>query len=422
MNDNIFNIAHPLYFESVSNYRITPEYAAVLQSVVTDGWTIVREGYWLGAFNSGSSPPQGFKIHVSTVPAHAVHVLRLVASACVQRGFRFKVAADPLLLHVLNSRTFDPGSSGKFMTIYPPTTAEFSAFIEDLYDATKDQGHTGPYILSDRRYKDSKILYYRYGGFANLQRLSIDGTKIPMIVSPTGEQVPDIRAPFFQLPHWVPDPFVDAFVERRAEPILRGRYRVDAALHNSNSGGLYAGTDLLTGEPVIIKEARPHTAPWSDGAITLDACRFLEREWTILNRLQQLNCIPRVIDFFTEWEHSFLVEQPIQATTFWHYWTDPGNVVFPYVARPDRMATFVAKFRTAAASLIDVVEAVHEAGVIIGDLSPHNVLLEEGTFKMWLIDFESAIVAGHDNGTSRVTAYSCTRPGTHTPSDSGETA
>ncbi|HEX7089413.1 MAG TPA: hypothetical protein VF192_04715 [Longimicrobiales bacterium] len=399
MHENLYVIAHPEYFESPTRYTITPHYADVLASILPEGWKTVRDGPWLGVSNGAAFPPQGFKIHVSSIPAQAQTLLRLVASECVDRGFTFKVAADPRMLHVLNSKGFNRGNSGKFITIYPPTEDAFRELIEALYVKTRDRDFVGPYILSDRRYKDSKVLFYRYGGFERRQRLNIDGTKTPLIQSPAGEWVPDVRTPFFQLPEWVRDPFpTPADEDGRSEPILRGRFRVESAIRFSNSGGIYAGTDLETGQEIVIKEARPYTAPWTVGGVFLHASRFLEREWAILQRLQRLGCVPKAIALFTEWEHTFLVEEFIRGTTYWNFWVDRENLLCPFIRRPGRIEAFLPKFRATAEALIKAVASVHAAGVVLGDLSPRNVFITRDPFEVRFIDFEGATVLGETNG------------------------
>jgi serine/threonine protein kinase len=45
---------------------------------------------------------------------------------------------------------------------------------------------------------------------------------------------------------------------------------------------------------------------------------------------------------------------------------------------------------------LDALEAIHNRGVIIGDLSMNNVIVDPDTWSVKLIDFESAIRLGHD--------------------------
>lgn len=54
-------------------------------------------------------------------------------------------------------------SSGKFITIYPESLSSFKEIITQLYSLKAFQLKKGITISSDRRYKDSNILFYRYG-------------------------------------------------------------------------------------------------------------------------------------------------------------------------------------------------------------------------------------------------------------------
>jgi aminoglycoside phosphotransferase (APT) family kinase protein len=49
-----------------------------------------------------------------------------------------------------------------------------------------------------------------------------------------------------------------------------------------------------------------------------------------------------------------------------------------------------------------MVTAVHERGLLLGDLSPRNILINPTTLKMWFIDFESSVLENED---AEVVAY-----------------
>ncbi|MDP9351426.1 MAG: hypothetical protein M3P51_07800, partial [Chloroflexota bacterium] len=262
-----------------------------------------------------------------------------------------------------------------------------------IYQRTKDAGLEGPYILSDRRYKDSRILFYRYGGFKSMQLLQIDGTKQAVIVSPEGEHVPDDRLPYFVLPKWVKVPFDDGpNAANRGTTVLNDRYIIDGVLGFSNTGGVYSGTDSKTGQAIVIKEARPYTAFWAHGLLLVDGVALLEREYRVLRRLSGTGVVPKPIDLFVEWEHTFLVEERINAPTYQQYWASEQHLFGPYIRNTVKVGAFIPKFQDLAQSLLDCVERVHKSGVVLGDLSHYNVLVDPETLHTWLIDFESALI------------------------------
>src|SRR6185503_5649885 len=123
--------------------------------------------------------------------------------------------------------------------------------IEQLYQATRQ--FEGPYILSDRRYKDSRVVFYRYGGMSSYTVLNIRGEKPSYMLSPSGERVPDRRFPYFHVPEWAKDPFeVSPPADSQGPPnqsevlLKEGRYLVKSSLSFTNSGGVYLAQDMET--------------------------------------------------------------------------------------------------------------------------------------------------------------------------------
>ncbi|MFJ8085500.1 class III lanthionine synthetase LanKC [Streptomyces sp. NPDC096205] len=400
-----FGLVDPRYYEPLSRRPITPEYRDALRRLLPAAWVLQRGDVWLHARGpAGASPPmaeapsQGFKIHVSSTPSHALRLLELVVPVCVEYGVEFKTAGDPVLLSVLNSKLQERGHSGKFMTLYPPDEGVFTELIEALHRRTADEPVEGPYILSDRRYRDSRVLFYRYGGFRPPRRLNIDGTTSTYLVSPSGSYVADERLPHFHLPHWVRDPFAvqaDAPEEETEENssgiLLNDRYLIEGALVFSNAGGVYHGTDKITLEPVVVKEARRLTNCWTSEDRVWDAVDVLRHEYDMLRHLEGLDFVPRPIDLFRDWEHTFLVEERIEGIALHDFWARDDLILAPYIRREGRLERFVPRFRNVAEQLIAMVEQVHARGVLLGDLSPNNILIDPVTQRMRLIDFECAV-------------------------------
>lgn len=338
---------------------------------------------------------QGFKIHVSVTPDDALTALEAIIPVLGRAGVNFKIVGDPGLHYILQSKSYPRGASGKFMTIYPPDVNAFTELLRELDDCTKRLDLRAPRILSDRQYGDSGVLFYRYGGFWPPQRITLDGTRETYLVSPAGEYVPDIRHPYQQIPAWVSDPFTRKRTQAQVsaeEVILDGRFQIGEALSFSNAGGVYAGIDLRTSAMVVIKEARPHTNCWRSGGLTGDAASLLEREFMMLATLQDLEFVPAGIALFEAGGHRFLVEPQVDGRRIRTYWARDEVIVSPYVRNTDRVRSWATKFKRIAVALIDMVLQVHDCGVIIGDLSSDNVLINAENGRMWLIDFESAIL------------------------------
>ena len=173
------------------------------------------------------------------------------------------------------------------------------------------------------------------------------------------------------------------------------------------------------GNSIIIKEARPFTNCWSVGERVWDAVYLLKREYDVLRCLEDLDFVPMPIDLFQDWEHTFLVEERVDGIRLDTHWAQEDAILAPYIRREGVIERFVPKFKHVAQMLIRMVTAVHERGVLLGDLSPRNIMINAETLYMWFIDFESAVQADDEAevlnyatwwGTPRVYASSTRFP------------
>jgi serine/threonine protein kinase len=335
---------------------------------VPDAWERSGLDDWVVLTPHGVElPPQGWKIHVSATLDNAQDVLTAVWDYCVPRriAFKFLRGADNLLL--ANAKYAHRGSSGKFITVYPADEASLEAVLTELGDIL--QGRPGPYVLSDLRWGTGP-LYVRYGGFSSRTCVSPDGETVPAIEDGSGRLVPDVRGPAFRVPDWVTLPgFLEPqLAARNSATVTDLPYRIESALHFSNGGGLYTGHDLRTGQRVILKEARPYAGLTLDGA---DAVTRQRHEENTLERLRGLDCVPLLLDHFVLAEHHFLVEEFIEGQTLNSLFVDLYPLVLPQAS--DEVERAVA--------------AVHDRGVIIGDLHSDNMLVSPDGHVV-LIDFE----------------------------------
>jgi hypothetical protein len=396
-------VADRRFFEPLSRRVQGPEYRAIVDALLPAGWRSEPGDVWLHAHPGGAGPPAaGFKIHLSTTPHAAGEALRRIVHVCVRHAAPFKLAADSFVLDVLNGKRCQRGSGGKFVTVYPDA-ARFVEVIEALHQATR--GLEGPYILSDRRYRDSRVVFYRYGGFAPRYRLHPDGTRTPALEADDGTLLDDERTPYFHLPPGVEDPFPGGEPASDApDGPLGGRFEVTEALAFSNAGGVYLALDRETDEVVVVKEARPLTHCWSDGAETLDAVAVLRREHEVLSRYAHLGVFPRPVALFQEWEHTFLAQERVRGEAFTTFRARDGVIVTNRMHEPERVAEFAATFRRVARALLDAVGRVHAAGAVVGDLSNHNVFVDPGTLGVRIIDVESVCAVGEEGAFARFAA------------------
>ncbi|MFI5806809.1 class III lanthionine synthetase LanKC [Streptomyces sp. NPDC051561] len=359
---------------------------------VPEGWQRHRSGDWLALRPVESRlPAQGWKIHVSATLDNAQSVLERVMEYCVPRSVAFKFVPSRYLLHARNAKYADRSASGKFLTVYPADDAQCREVATDL-DALL-AGEPGPYILSDLRWGEGPV-HLRYGSFTRRHSYDGRGELRPALENAEGVLVPDVRGPVFRVPEWieVPEWLRPHQEARAAATVAELPYVIEKALHFSNGGGVYAGTDRRTGAKVVLKEARPHAGLAADG---VDAVGRLARERDALERLSGLGCTPEVLDSFVLGEHHFLVLEFIEGKPLNSFFArrhplieaDPG---------PERLAEYTAWALRIHALVTDAVAAVHARGVVFNDLHLFNIMVSEDESSVVLLDFEAAAPASEN--------------------------
>lgn len=365
-----------------------------LERILPQGWEIVRNGVWFHCRPPESSLPlQGWKIHLSATFANAAAVLTTAARILFQRNIPFKFALDWAIFYVLNGKRWPRGGTGKFITVYPKTDDEFKVTIEELYCALI--GFAGPYVLSDRRYKDSGVVHYRYGGLVPVSRLDITGDRSLVMQAPDGSDLKDSRPPYFFVPDWTQDPFTDADQSVEDGTLKNGRYLINAAIAFSNTGGVYAATDTHTGQQVIIKEARPFTNQSPNGT---EAVALLKKEHRLLTILEETGVAPKPIDFFKDWEHYYLVQERVGGIMLRLYAMQHDLALRTRPTIQD-VREFYAKYCALYGRIARVLETLHRHNIVFTDISFNNILVDQGGEKITFIDFEAAHEIGVDSPT-----------------------
>ena len=390
-------VDHSIFYEPFAEiYQPGDEYLCVVAACLpdsSDNWRITRDGVWFHVHTPRIViPAQGWKVHLSSLPSNSIAILTVAATVAVKGDIPFKFALDPRIRSLMCSKSWYRGGSGKFITFYPSNLDQFKWLLEELYERLR--GETGPYILSDKRYKDCRALYYRYGGMASHYELEITGQRAPVLLSPDGSAIPDERKPYFEPPPWETDPFHEEMVEDTGTVMAR-RYAVKNALSFSNSGGVYLAHDVKLGREVIIKEARPNTVVDDWGH---DAVSRLTKEHQILKLLAPTGRVPEPVEMFEEWEHAFLVEEYIKGDDLRELLLtrSPLMRVRPTLAES---TAYYELFRTLSKGIIRAIGCVHQHGIVFGDISPNNVKVIPETLEIRLIDLESACRLATDDPT-----------------------
>jgi tRNA A-37 threonylcarbamoyl transferase component Bud32 len=354
-----------------------------------DRWRVERSGIWCSVSPKGARlRPQGWKLHVSATPASAEEVLGRALGVLLTSGSVFKFAASVDFVAALNARNTSRGHSGKFITVYPESDEEAVRLARELHEATK--GLPGPRILSDRPYARDSLVNYRYGAFVEERRLTNDGFYAWTILDPQGKPVEDRRTGRYAPPPWVTCPFPDNGLDgtrrtRGSGPIvLGGRFTVREAIRHSNKGGVYRAVDSRTGDPVVIKEARPHVAADMNGRDTRDRLRA---EAGALERLYGRGLAPRLVEVFPQGGHLFLAQEMVQGGPLREWVAD--RIIEAGWGEHLGPATEMAR------RLVGLMGDAHAAGILIRDFNPNNIMVRpDGT--PVLIDLELAVADGED--------------------------
>ncbi len=376
------------WYESFSHYIPSSDFLHIARCILPISWPLRRIGMWVYTFPPDQVlPEQGWKIHISARPENYEQTLDRCTNICIRHDAAFKFLADPFVFNTIMSKTAGRESGGKFLTIYPLDPQHFRTVAEDLCEALAE--FKGPYILSDKQYKGSQVVYYRYGAFTGYPQVSIFGNVEICLRSPNGTFVEDGRSPFFNLPYWISDPFNLDEIDQSPDSGLYlkgGKYRIESPIHFSLTGGVYKAVDMDTGRTVIVKEARPHISIDNDGT---DAIGRLKKEYRLLKKLSGTGITPEPLDLFQDWEHLFLVEEFL-----------PGDNLFTVSAGMDPEKTnqhiYAEDLHNIWSHLAHCLKIVHEHNIIINDFSPGNVISSRTQHKLSLIDLEGAWEVGVD--------------------------
>lgn len=390
-----FGLVDREFYETLDRYQPKlDDFVSIATRRVDSDWECVRSGIWFHCHPHGANiPPHGWKIHVSATLETATVLLAAVSAYLGVMRVPFKFTLDRFIFRLLHGKNWTRGGSGKFITVYPQDEQQCRELLEGLYLTTV--GFNGPYILSDRRYRDSTVVHYRYGGFQPTRRLTVRGDSVPVMKAPDGHFIEDERTPYFRLPEGMTDPFAQSEAEPNDTPDLTlkgGRFLIESAISFTNSGGVYSGRDRETGELVIIKEARPYASQTKEGS---DAVMSLRKEHRLLKQLEETAVAPRPIDFFRDWEHYYLVEEYVQGLVLRGFNAHNSLALMVRPTRDDAQ-DFVARFQRLYARIAEAVQVLHERNITFSDLSHYNVIVASDGDVVKLIDFEGAYERGVD--------------------------
>ncbi|WP_078942668.1 serine/threonine-protein kinase [Streptomyces viridochromogenes] len=160
--------------------------------------------------------------------------------------------------------------------------------------------------------------------------------------------------------------------------VIAGRYRLEEQLGRGGMGVVWRATDQLLGRQVAVKEL-----PLDETLSAAEARRQRQRTLREARAVAQLSH-PHVIvvhDILKDDERPYIVMELVDGDSLADRIAEHGPVDAPEAAR-------------IGVDLLSALRTAHEAGVLHRDITPANVLIENGTDRVVLTDFGIAQVPG----------------------------
>ncbi len=382
-----FCFADPLFYDEQQENGAPAENFTTMLRVSDTGWVTTDRGVWRTVHPASRVlPAQGWQIHVSAGLDNASRLLAHVYESCVEHAVAYRHLRSLLTLLARNSKYASGDSGVELATIYPVDHNELERVLTDL--STRLEGEHGRRIPSGLRYGDGP-LYVRYGGFAD-QWVEHNGNRVPAIRKPDGRLVPEKRELTFSVPDWVKLPAcLRSSVPARqgGSPAARFPYRTVRPLHVSNGGGSYLADPKAGGDQVVLKEARSHAG--LDEA-RIDAVERLHREHELLGRLVGIPSAPRVVEQFAVAEGHYLATEYLPGTSL-ASWLSRNYPLTRSNATTAELAAYARRALDIVARVEKAIAEVHARGIVVGDLHPSNILIDEDDHdRIFLTEFGTA--------------------------------
>jgi serine/threonine protein kinase len=355
--------------------RLSALYAHIYQISAASHW------WYFTPFDHNGLPKQGWKLHLSAIPADAPKMLDEIAVLLIEQRVRWKVCRRISILIAMSTVPSPLTQLGKFITIYPNSDSQAVELAKTLHAATRR--FSGPKVPTDHRYADGSQVYYRYGGFEPSYHYDVDSAlRTECLIAANGERVPDERRPGCYCPAWVTSPFPPTESPARKDALGTGLFgknlMVKGVLRQSIKGGVYVAVRAC-GDTAVLKEARFGTNTDTHGR---DARDRLRNEFRVLKKLSSLRIAPQPIEFFHAEGNAYLLMEHLH-----------GISLRDYIERRNYSGDYdVEELLRICESIIEIVHRCHSKGVVIRDLTPNNLLVSGQECK--LTDLEMAHLLG----------------------------
>lgn len=303
---------------------------------------------WIYHLSSKYKSEPGFKLHVSIDFLEYQKAVADLIPKFIDLGISFKYAANSSILRDLNAGIFGYTQVGKFATIYPDHQERIEELALLLDEWSRD--YRGPRVPSDRRLHDKSNVYFRFW----------DPTK----------DLGDIESRLPGAFKCLPDPFQ---ATSSILPLPKSIVLINV-IRQTAKGGVYHALDLTSVNEVIIKEGRFGVDRDVSGQ---DARDRIVAEYTALRAVVHLQFTPAAYHLWQYSDIAIISIEKIDGCSL-KILLEKG-----WQPKSSTIIFIMNKLKLA-------VEAFHQLGWVVGDLSPDNVMLNLSDYQLKLIDLEYA--------------------------------
>ncbi|MCS4485762.1 class III lanthionine synthetase LanKC N-terminal domain-containing protein [Staphylococcus americanisciuri] len=308
---------------------------------------IEQNNHWsyCSFFDQKKMKNHGFKIHISGSINNAHILLNISLPYLVKSKLNFKVVSSLNKLELQNSGIYGQSQIGKLITIYPEDNKILNKTLFDLHLITK--GYNSPLIPSDFQYRNSGVVYYRYGLFISNESNTIQLSN-GKLFKDTRERIvpPDFQSLIFdyQVPRY---------------SILPKHLIILEVLSVRGKGSTYKVFDLKDKKIKIMKEGKPLGEIEDSG---IDGTDRVIWEAFILSKLNCLTHVPSLHDYFYIGNHFYIIEDFIEGSTLENYCLQSD------FNRLEILSIMI--------QITEKVNSIHKMGFIINDLSMGNIIID----------------------------------------------
>lgn len=296
-----------------------------------------------------------WKVHISPKIEDFEIVKKIVHKIATECGVTYKRVVDRDAMYLLSSVGVPASQIGKLITLYPSTVSIAKNLLNRLYDELKH--YDGIEVISDRPYRDSKVIWYRYG------------THTPL------DTEKEERKPYFVLPENITDPFVseDQFL---TGSIIQKQYSFIKILRRKGEGNIYLAKNKMD-EQVVIKEVRKNV--YISPNIKKTAQKEFEFQFiSRANNNKNLN-IPKAIEKIEEKYSIFYVYAYVQGNSLENF---PALVRFMESTSKDKSEIL----KNIIFQLLNSIRELSFLGIDKLDIHPGNFIISNN--KLFWIDLD----------------------------------